>query len=202
MRRAADLVADEDGSTLVEFGMVAAIFLLMIFALVDFGRLGFSYVLAEKATQRAVRVASVSPPICAGLPATHARKLFGAPGQTVGNGTSCTAVAGLCEEPAPVRCLGTDANPMARAIWAEVRPLLPVNAEISNLRFSYSYDPALAALGTRYSPVVTVDLANLDFDFVTPIGALARLAGAGPSNLGESFVFPPMSASLPAEDLR
>ncbi len=202
MTRAADVLVDDDGSTLVEFGVVAAIFLLMIFALVDFGRLGFSYVLAEKATQRAVRVASVRPPICTGLPTIHARRLFGALGQTVANGTACTAVAGLCEAPATVRCLGSEANPTARAIWAEVRPLLPVNAEISHLRFSYSYDPALASLGTRYAPVITVDLADLDFAFVTPIGALASLAGAGPSDLGESFVFPPMSSSLPAEDLR
>ena len=173
-----DFLTDEDGSTLVEFGIVTAIFLMMIFALIDFGRLGFSYVMAEKATQRAVRVATVSPPVCNGLPDINNRKLFGALGQSVANGTSCNAVAGLCVEPATIRCLGTASNPTASAIWDEVRPLLPVNAKISNLRFSYAYDPALASLGARYAPVVTVDLHDLPFDFVTPMGALAGLAGA------------------------
>lgn len=203
MSARANILRDESGATLVEFAIVIAVFLLLMFGLIDFGRLGFSYVMAEKATQRAVRIAVVSPPVCSGLPEFQERRLLGALGQTIANGTACNSVAGLCVEPTTRRCLGSAANPTARAIWDEVRPMLPGNATIANLRFSYAYDPALAVLGTRYAPVVTVDLHDLTFDFITPLGPLALAAGGTPpDDLGDSFTFPSMSSSLPAEDLR
>jgi len=47
-----------------------------------------------------------------------------------------------------------------------------------------------------------MELQNLGFEFVSPLGALARAAGATPSaDLGADIPFPPMSVSLPAEDL-
>ena len=57
---------DEDGATLVEFAIVLAIFMFIFFGLIDFARLGFSNVLAEKATEKAVRMAVVRPAICDG----------------------------------------------------------------------------------------------------------------------------------------
>lgn len=202
-RTLSDLRRDEAGSTLVEFGIVAAIFLFIIFGLIDFGRLGFAYVMAEKATQRAVRTAVVSAPACPGLPKLNTRNILSALGQTVKNGTSCSAIAGLCVDPGTVSCLGNSGNPTAAAIWAEVRPLLPGNARISHLRFAYGQDPGMGFLGGAYSPVVTVELRDLPFDFISPLGALATAAGAEQhDDLGTSFTFPTMSSSLPSEDLR
>ena len=49
---------DNNGATLVEFAVVLALFLLIFFGLIDFGRLAFNYVTAEKAMQVASRVAA------------------------------------------------------------------------------------------------------------------------------------------------
>ena len=52
---------DEAGTVLVELAVVLGLFVLMVFGVIDFGRLGFSYVLAEKATETAARMAVVRP---------------------------------------------------------------------------------------------------------------------------------------------
>ena len=76
------------------------------------------------------------------------------------------------------------------------------NATPANLRFRYSFDPNLGFLGGPYVPLVTVELQNLNFDFFSPLAGLASLAGATPSgNLGAAIPFPPMSVSMPGEDL-
>lgn len=198
----ANVMADDDGATLVEFSVVLGIFLFLIFGIIDFARLGFSNVLAEKATEAAVRMAVVRPVICEGVPVINRRGLIGTLSLDLPNGSRCTERANLCVTPTTVRCRGSVDQPQAAEIWAQIRGLMPVNASIENLEFSYAYDQNLNRVGARYAPVVTVEIVNLDFDFISPLGALARLAGvSGESSLGKSFTFPAMSASLPAEDL-
>lgn len=197
-----DFRKDDDGATLVEFSVVLGIFLFLIFGIIDFGRLGFSNVLAEKATEAAVRMAVVRPVICDGVPVINRRGLIGTLSLDLPNGSRCTERENLCVTPATVSCVGSSTQAQAAEIWAQVRGLMPVNANIENLQFSYAYDKNLNRVGARYAPIVTVEIVNLDFDFISPLGALARLAGAsGESDLGQSFAFPAMSASLPAEDL-
>ena len=55
---------DESGASLIEYTIVVVLFLLVFFAILDFGRLGFNWVMTEKAMQRAARIAVVRPPIC------------------------------------------------------------------------------------------------------------------------------------------
>jgi len=64
---------DMGGTTLVELAIVLPIFLLIFFGLIDFGRMGAEYVMAEKAMQRAARIAAVRPPACAGVPTAISR---------------------------------------------------------------------------------------------------------------------------------
>ena len=64
---------DEGGAALVEMGIIMPLFLLLAFGLIDFGRLGFAYVMAQKATEQAVRAAVVRTPACAGVPAATTR---------------------------------------------------------------------------------------------------------------------------------
>lgn len=200
LRRFAD---DEDGATLVEFALVLSVFLFLLFGLIDFGRLGFALVTGEKATEQAVRMAVVRPVLCSGVPAVVRRSLIGITYLDLPNGTGCTARSGLCEPAATVQCTPSATQPEAAEIWAQVRPLLPGNATLQNLRFSYSYDPALNRVGATYAPVVSVDIVNLDFSFISPLGKLAALAArSGDTGTGASFRFPSMSASLPSEDLR
>ena len=61
-----DLCRDESGTTLVELAIVLPVFLLLFLGLIDFGRLGQEYVMAEKAMQLAARTAVVRPAACAG----------------------------------------------------------------------------------------------------------------------------------------
>lgn len=193
---------DETGATLVEFAIVLSIFLFLFFGLIDFGRLGFHYVNAEKAMQVAARVAAVRLPACPGIPSINARGIVAGGTLPPDFGTSCRAGANICANAGTVSCSGSVANPTASEIWTLIAGALPNDATIANLKFSYTYDNNLGFLGGPYVPVVTVELQNLDFQFVSPLGALAGLAGAMASpTLGADIPFPPMSVSLPAEDL-
>ncbi len=191
---------DEEGATLVEFGMVICLFLLLFFGLIDFGRLAFHIVASERAMAVAARVAAVRPPACGGVPTTNDR-----PEGTTDTpefGTSCGAGGQICVAVAIVSCSGDAANATAQEIWDIVRGTLPSDATIDELAFSYAYDPKLGFLGGPYVPVVTVELQNVEFDFVTPLGALAQLAGATAlPGLGADTTLPSMSVSLPGEDL-
>ncbi|WP_375279733.1 TadE/TadG family type IV pilus assembly protein [Pseudooctadecabacter sp.] len=192
---------DEDGATLVEFGLVAAFFLFLAFGLIDFGRLGFSYVMAQKATERAVRLAVVQAPICLGVPVINQRNPLSSANTALTVGMSCSADPTLCQTETTVSC-SADHTQTGLEIYNQIRTLLPTNATAANLRFSYAFDPDLGFLGGPYTPVVTAELEELNFEFVTPIGALATVIGANSSTtIGEEFAFPSMSNSLPAEAL-
>jgi Flp pilus assembly protein TadG len=54
-----DLLADDSGTTLVEFAIVLPIFLLLFLGTIDFGRFGAEYMMAQKAMQLAARTAAV-----------------------------------------------------------------------------------------------------------------------------------------------
>ncbi|MEZ5796205.1 MAG: TadE/TadG family type IV pilus assembly protein [Paracoccaceae bacterium] len=198
---AAQLAGDEDGSTLVEFSMVISLFLLIFFGLIDFGRLAYHVVTSERAMHLAAWIATVRPPACPGVPETMLRDAA-APAD-IDYGTGCSAGGAICQSPGTVTCLGNAANPTAAEIWARVETTLPPGATIQNLRFTYAYDARLSFLGGPYVPVVTTELEDVTFQFVTPLGALARVAGATPGGpeIGADVVLPSNSVSLPAEDL-
>jgi len=194
--------ADETGTTLVEFTFVLVLFLLIFFGLIDFGRMAFHYVTAERAMQVAARVAAVRPPACGGVPEFNARGPVGPTEIPPDFGTSCNIGANICQAVATVTCTGSAANATANEIWNIVRGTLPNSATIANMSFSYEHDNNLGFLGGPYVPVVTVELQNLQFDYISPLGALVGLTGAAAdANLGASISFPDMSVSLPAEDL-
>jgi hypothetical protein len=92
-------------------------------------------------------------------------------------------------------------NATASEIWGRINPLLPYSASIDVLQFSYSFDPKLGFLGGPYTPMVTVELDLDDFQFVSPLAALANAAGASGSTLPSSTSYSSFSVSLPAEDL-
>lgn len=195
---------EEDGTTLVELAIVMPLFLLIFFGLIDFGRMGAEYVMADKAMQIASRIAVTRPPACPGvLPPSNLRGTSQAAPKF---GTLCSAGAGICANPGPMICTGVAGNPannptMAE-IWSAISPLLPRGATEANLGFRYDFDPSLGFLGGPYVPTVTVDLVNLQFTFVTPLSGLAALAGSGNASVpGPSLPFPTLSTTLPGEDL-
>jgi hypothetical protein len=193
----------EEGSVMVEFAIVVPLFLFLMFTVIDFARLGYSKVMAEKATQIAVRMSVVNLPACADVPAVTQRGVVGLLSLDIPNGTSCAARQNLCRAERTVSCTGSLSNPTVAQIWSRVKPLMPTGAGPQHLLFSYSYDANMNRVGAPYAPLVTVELSDLPFDYISPLGKLADLAsGQSGSTLGSSFTFASMSASLPSEDLR
>ncbi|MGR3321638.1 MAG: TadE/TadG family type IV pilus assembly protein [Pseudooceanicola sp.] len=210
MRRAVDILKrrldrfrrEERGAVLVEFAIAIVFLLLLFFGLMDFSRLAYHYVNANRAIASAARIAAVRPPACTGVPTINTR------GPVANNevpprfGTQCSAGANVCSSIATVSCSGSAANATSAEIWQVVRPTLPVDATIANLRFTYSYDPELGFLGGPYSPMVTVELQDAQFEFISPLAAFVNLAGGvADASLGANIALPGMSASVPAEDL-
>lgn len=246
-------VRDEAGASLVEYTVVIILFLLIFFAILDFGRLGFNWVMTEKAMQRAARIAATRPPACAGVPET-----IGRTSTATAFGTLCRSGAGVCADPTggvPQQCaLGaaTDFagannpctvpvvvptlgnNPTAaeiatreaairaetrQEIWCLLEPILPSNANPSNIRVTYTYNDDLGFVGGPYVPMVEVGtvtaategngLNQLRFEFITPIPALIALIGGATTQYGQDvdndsladIPFPDLSVSMPGEDL-
>ena len=213
---------DRHGTTLVEFAIAVSLFLLIFFAVLDFGRLAYNWVMAEKAMQRAARIASVRPPICRGVPQVNERRdRFDG---TFPAGTMCRVDADLCRAPEPVVCTladasSTDLEALATAseIWTSIMPMLPESAASSNVVLRYQFDAQLGFLGGPYTPVITAELVGAQtegdygdfcFSFLTPLSALAAASGAAATideNCNEdanpTIPFPDVSASIPAEDM-
>lgn len=196
-RRVHSFLADESGGNLVEFALVVTLFLFLLFAIVDFGRIGYAWVGANKATQLAARIAAVRPPACPGVPTLNVRGTSGAPLQF---GALCRAGTGVCAAPATITCVGSTANPSALEIFNAVRPLVPETA-INQMTFSYTFDPNLGFLGGPYVPMVTVEFTGVQFRFVSQLGAFVTAMTGQASSLGTAINMPGMSVSLPGEDL-
>lgn len=197
----------EDGTTLVELAMVLPAFLLLFFGLIDFGLMGSAYVMAEKAMQTATRIAVVRPPMlplyCTGaVPSANLRGTVPVNTTPPRFGTSCSAGPTICANPGTITCTGNAADPTMGEIWARISPLMPPGATPANVRISYTFDPELGFLGGPYVPIVTVEIQGLAYQFATPLGGLTALAGGNGSPItGPNMTFPPMSMSLPGEDL-
>jgi len=182
-------VRDDCGAGLVEYALVILLFLTLLFAIIDFGRLGFAIVSANKANQIAARIATVRAPACGADPEFP---IYERGADTTATfGTLCRARPGICAPRPELTCVGNANNPTAEEIFAAVRPLMPPNTGIEDLRFRYTPDPNLGFLGGPYIPIVTVEFAEVDFNFVVPLWGNAL-----------NITLPNMSVSLPGEDLR
>ncbi len=199
----------ERGSALVELAIVIPLFLLLIFGVVDYGRLFWSTTAAQKAMHTAARLATVGPPLCGILPPEHelaggvtTNPRFGTLCRTGGSGGICVDESKTGNLPEP--CTLDTSTPYGARIWDEIGPLLPPGSSPANVQFTYSHDWRLGFLGGPYTPVVTADLIDVDFDFVMPLAGLAAFAARNPavtSNTPNSISLPAMSTSVPAEDL-
>lgn len=194
-------LAREDGATLVEMAFAIPLFLLLFFGMIDYGRMSFHYVTVEKSLHVAARIAAVRPPACAGVPEFIGRGTSTAT-PPADFGTSCGAAPNICADPGLITCAGAATNATASEIWNIVSGAFPNDATVANLSFQYASDQNLGFLGGPYVPVVTVEVQNLGFEFVSPLGALVGLTGGtAPAGLGADINFPSLSVSMPGEDL-
>lgn len=190
---------DQAGSVLAEFAVVLPMFLILLFAIVDFGQIYLRWILAEKATQIASRLAVVRPPVCFGVP-TFNDRAASAP-RDVPFGASCTAVPGLCAAPGTITCSGAQAvGDVFDEMIGKAGGFLPAAVAPSNVRFTYTYG-GLGFLGGPYVPLVTVELVgDIEVPFITPLGPLLQTFYGGGGGLDDPSL-PSMRATLPGEDL-
>lgn len=198
MRAADELPRDDAGSVLVEFAVVLPLFLILLFAVIDFGQIYLRWILAEKATHLAARLAVVRAPICPGVPVFNDRAA-GVP-QILPFGTSCAAEPGLCADPGLITCTGDAAvGDSFDDIIGIAGGFLPTSAVAGNIRLTYSF-ANLGFLGGPYVPLVSVELeGDIDVPFITPLGPLLQAFYSGNGLADPSM--PSMRATLPAEDL-
>jgi len=208
-----DLVCDERGTTLVELAIGVSLFLLIFLGSIDFARFYYHFSATEKALAVAARTATVRPAVCPNVPDTNVRGAAGPDAVTPDFGASCdgglldadgNAVGGtICAQVARSCTLAETGASTATAdeIWGRLGAALPPNATRENLRITYAFDPAINFLGGPFVPNVSVELTGLDFEFITPVGSLASMAGAATATFDQSPPFPSLRAVAPGEDL-
>ncbi len=194
-----EFARNDRGSILVEFALVLPLFLILLFAIVDFGQIYLRWILAEKATELAVRLAVVRPPLCAGVPTFNDRAI-GAP-RDLPFGSSCGQLANLCANPGTITCTGNNAvGDGVDDIIDRAGLLLPPAVEVGDIRFTYSFGN-LGFLGGPYVPLVSVEIDdNVEVPFITPLGPLLQAFFGNGGGLDNPSL-PTMRATLPAEDL-
>ena len=192
------LAADERGTTLVELALAIVVFLTMLFGVIDFGRVGYHYVGAERAVMQAARLAAVLPPACSAAAGFGqiARDAAASPPPRMG--TLCRG-GGVCAAITTVSCTAANGDPQATEIWNAVRSALPAGATASALTIRYVQDPDLGFLGGPYTPIVEIDLAGVSVTGLSVFG-LAGLYGGGTTH-ASSLSLPTMTAVMPGEGL-
>lgn len=179
--------------------MVFPLFLILLFSIVDFGQIYLRWILAEKATHLAARLAVVRPPLCAGVPTFNDRG--GGTPLDPPFGSSCGEVPNLCVNPGTISCNGAQTvGDGFDNIIARVGAFVPLEVRPEDLQFTYSFAD-LGFLGGPYVPLVSVEFNNdVEIPFITPLGPLLQAFYGGGDGLDDPSM-PTMRATLPAEDL-
>lgn len=203
----------ETGTTMVELAISISLFLLILLGAIDFARFYFHFTAAEKGLAIAARTASVRPAICPQVPDINMRGPAAGTALTPDYGATCqgalldqdgNVVSGtICAQVSRSCLLSETAGATATAdeLWSRLRAVLPPNATRDNIRVSYGFDPAINFLGGPYVPNVAVEITGLEFQFISPIGPLASMAGAATATFDQSPPFPSLRAMAPGEDL-
>jgi len=205
---------DETGTTTVEFTIVALLFLLLTFGLVEFGNMFWQYNSAAKAAQLGARLAAVSDPVWGALSTLTDD---GTPGSawTTDYDVTCTGTNG---SGSAGTCAGTDSGDyVAAAMQCLVFGRSAATPPCDNTCDSTGIDDAEAGMCDRYpeirptnvsityshtglgfagrpgGPVPTITLQLTDLE--VPLFVVGDLLGLGPVTL------PPFTVTMTGEDL-
>jgi hypothetical protein len=207
------LARNQAGTSTIEFAIVAMLFLLLTFGLVDFGHMFWQYNSAAKAAQLGARLAAVSDPVWDGLPTfTDDAGTPGGAWQT-NYSVTCTSSnasgsAGTCTgnndggyDAAAMQCLvfgraagGCDTQCAETGMDGEAGLCDRFNRITpQNVSITYSHT-GLGFSGRPGGPVptITLRLTGLTFNFV----AVGTLAG-----LGQFMTMPDFRVTMTGEDL-
>ncbi len=193
------LIRDERGISCIEFVIVATVFFMLIFGIIDFSRAMWEWNAAAKATHWGVRYAVVNNMVSIKL-ADFSGLLEGVKaGESVPVDVVKTKFGGT----ATFTCTNTGCNgngdtstdfddftfarivARMRALYDQIGPENVV-VEYRHIGLGFAGDPTSPDL----HPLVTVSLRNMEFEFVTP-----GLAGIFTLNM------PDFAASMTGEDL-
>jgi hypothetical protein len=187
------LARSQAGTSTIEFAIVAMLFLLLTFGLVDFGHMFWQYNSAAKAAQLGARLAAVSDPVWQILPTITDD---GTPGGawTTNYDVTCSGASAVCNGTSPddtdydataMQCLVFGRNPSSppcdtvcseagmdgeNGICDRFSRITPANVSItySHTNLGFSGRPGGPV------PTITLRLTGLQFNFVA-LGALAGL---------------------------
>jgi Flp pilus assembly protein TadG len=204
---------DEAGTTTIEFTIVALLFLMLTFGLVEFGYMLFQYNSATKALQFGARMAAVSDPVWSALTGLQSNGTAGgswdwpydvtctgtnASGTSVScsgtsnstsvnaNYTGVTTLQRLVFGRGDTTCgtIGTDGDPGMCDIFDRITPR-NVNVEYSSTGLGFAGRPGGPV------PTITVTLTGLTFQFF----ALGALMGF------QDVTMPDFKLTMTGEDL-
>jgi hypothetical protein len=192
------LVQCRRASTAAEFGLVLPLLLILLFGVIDGGRLMWEVNKAEKATEMGARFAAVTTPVSPGIvTADFVGGDIGSgdliPADALG-GLSCTKSACTCSGTCPVTDLSVDEDAFDALVtrMQSVRPDITednvtVTYRGSGFGFAGGEAPPGGTEPMEISPLITVSLTGLQF---RPLTAL----------LLATLDLPSFSTTLPAED--
>jgi hypothetical protein len=204
---------DETGTTTLEFTIVALLFFLLTFGLVEFGNMFWQYNSAAKAAQLGARLAAVSNPVWNGLTTLTddgtpggawttayditctSSSVDGADGECDGDEDQYDAAAMQClvfgrsaaTPPCDNACDPTGIDDDEAGMCDRYDAITPENVSIT-----YSHT-GLGFAGRPGGPVPTITLQLTDLE--VPLFVVGDLLGLGPVTL------PPFTVTMTGEDL-
>ena len=200
---------DQSGTTTIEFTIVALLFLLVTFGLVEFGNMFWQYNSAAKAAQLGARLAAVSNPVWSELVNLEDTGTPGAAWETAyavicdGDSENCTDLGEGEYDSEAMDCLVFGRSEASPPCDTECEPA-HIDAgeagmcdrfsriEPENVIVTYAHT-GLGFAGRPGGPVptVTVQLTGLQFEFL----ALGDLLGL------QAVTMPPFAVTMTGEDL-
>lgn len=182
------LARDERGAAAAEFGLVCLVFVSMLLAVIDMGRLAWTINAAKAATREGVRLAVVSPMISTYMADYDGSGTLGG-GAVVPDMTFvCSGAGSTCAGPGDA---GFDSTTFA-AVLAKMQAYDP-DITAANVVITYRH-VGLGKVGNPFAPdmepLVTVSLTGMTFQ-----SAALQVVGVAP------FTLPNMASTLSGESL-
>ena len=189
------LIRDERGISSVEFVIVVILFFMLCFGVIDFARAMGEWNAAAKATQRGARFAVVNDVVAQQIDDIKTDPAFDVfnPGDTIPAGTPktgpfrCTLTTGCNNVLGKINVAAFTA--IVTAMQARYDRIQPQNVVITYEHAGLGFYGS--PIGPWIDPLVTIELQNMQFEFITP-GLNGIL----------TIDIPPFPTSLTAEDHR
>lgn len=189
---ASRFVRDESAATATEFGLVCFAFIVMLLAVIDMGRLGWTINTAKTATREGARLAVVSPIISTYMATYDGTATYGGGGTVPDMAFSCTGSNTTCAQTQGSGGSPGFDNTTFTAVLNKMQAYQP-DITAADVTITYRH-VGIGKVGNPYAPdmepLVSVSVANLTFTSVA-----LQIFGVAPFNL------PTMTSTLSGESL-